>query len=93
MGQSSTLPLYSVPSYPRYQPQPTYHNRQTSRLTTYKTKTVASCFATKNYDSCCAVKKDLVYTSCCAIKTKTITTYCDIKIKTITTYLTSRPRP
>ena len=74
-----TATLSSAPSYTRYQPQPTYHNRQTSRLTTYKTKTYTSCCAyqdhrqllykTKTCASCCANK---TYNSCCAIKTKTI---------------------
>ena len=36
--------------------QPTCHNRQTSRLTTHKTQTYASCCVTKTYTSCCAVK-------------------------------------
>ena len=74
-----TATLSSGPSYTRYQPQPTYHNRQTSRLTTYKTKTYTSCCAyldhrqllykTKTCASCCANK---TYNSCCAVKTKTI---------------------
>ena len=79
MGQSSTLPICSAPCYPRYQPQPICHNRQTSRLT-YKTKTyassctIANCCAvkTKTYASCCAIA------SCCAVKTKTYASYCTI---------------
>jgi len=91
------MPLCSVPSYPRYQPQPTCHNRQTSRLTPYKTKTYASYCAvkTKTYASYCATK---TYASNCtiatysAVKTKTISSSCAVKKKTIASCRASRPR-
>ena len=41
--------LSSAPSYTRYQPQPTYHKRRTSRLTTYNTKIYTSCCAYQDH--------------------------------------------